>query len=172
MILWTIQTKQAWKVAQQRGYLVGDVAYVWEDFLSPYLWMMDQMKKRINFYTGEYPVWLWVKRPDLRCSGHLERGTQGILLEVELNPEKILLSDFDAWHIVLHDAFLALDEEEDRLYEQSLVSMTKEQSWERIFDYQSLKQHEYWNTREPHLQAVTGKIELAQIKSSKEFLAR
>ncbi len=56
------------------------------------------MKRRLPIYTGEYPIWLWPNRPDLRRSAYLERGKKGVLLkvEVELDAQDVLLSEFQA----------------------------------------------------------------------------
>ncbi|UHA73255.1 DUF3841 domain-containing protein [Paenibacillus sp. 481] len=172
MKLWTIQSLQAWEKALEQGELAGHSKYVWESFIHPYHWMMEQMKLRIANYTGEYPIWLWTIRPDLRCSGHLERGLDGVLLEVELRSEDVLISDFQAWHMVLNDSFLAFDEEEEALFNNGKLSITKEQSWERIFDYSTLYKHEYWCDAEYDLQVVTGRISLEQVKLLKTFKAR
>lgn len=164
---WTIQTKAKWDQAQKLGYLVGDFSSIDEDYKEPYHWMMAQMKKRIPHYGGEYPVWLWTERPDLRESGYLERGEQGVLLMVELHFNTVLLSDFQAWHMVLNNSYMSLEEEDDEVY--TLEEIRK--SWELIFELNQLKASEMWG--EPHhLQGVTGKIKTGQIDVMKEFKAR
>lgn len=171
MKLYTIQSQNAWVEAQHVGFLVGNKEYVWSEFLEPYQWMMDQMSKRLHNYDGEYPIWLWCHKPDLRSSGHLNRGTIGELLEVELEDQEVLLSDFMAWHIVLANSFLSLTEEEDHLYETGSLTMKKEESWERIFHYNDLRCFEYWKGPSD-LQGVTGKIPTERIKHLKTFKAR
>lgn len=73
-IYYTIQGINAWIEAQNQGYLVGNKEYVCEDFIRPYQWMMKQMQKRIPDYNGEYPIWLWPDKQDLRRRGYNERG--------------------------------------------------------------------------------------------------
>ena len=41
------------------------------------------------------------------------KGTPITLITAEIPDHKVLLSDFDMWHIVLNNAYLALTEEED-----------------------------------------------------------
>lgn len=171
MKLWTIQHKGAWNNAKEKGYLEGNQDYITEGFLDSYKWMMKQMSKRLANYQGNYPIWLWLKRPDLRQCGHLNKKERGVLLEAELNIDEVLISDFMAWHIVLNNGFLALTEVEDKLFEAGKLSMTKEESWTRVFDYKELRKYEYWEGIED-LQAVTGRIEISRIKSIKEFTAR
>lgn len=135
--------------------------------------MMSQMEKRIPNYQGEYPIWLWwTEKPDLRCSGHFERGIQAVCLEVEIPNECILLSDFDAWHCVLNDSFCLLFEEEYKLVNQGTFHLTKEKSWERIFDLQAFLESSYWNNSLQEFQGVTGKLEVKHVKKVRSFKAR
>nr|WP_307564157.1 DUF3841 domain-containing protein [Paenibacillus sp. V4I7] len=144
---------------------------MWEEFIHPYHWMMDQMRKRLPNYKGEYPVWLWTNRPDLRYMRHINRGKKAVLLEADLNTEDILFSDFQAWHLVLSNEFLTITEEEDLLIESGHIIMSKEKSWERIFNYKELRQYEYWKGSED-LQAVTGVVPLFRLKHIKTFIGR
>lgn len=158
---YTIQTVDAWKGAQIKGYLVGEREYIYKDWLEPYHWMMSQMVERVKEYNGEYPIWLWLTRPDLRRSAHLERGMKGVLLELIISEERVLLSDFQAWHLVLMDSPILSYEEEN---------IDKEKSWERIFDFDYLMNHSEWGSID--LQGVTGKVPIDEVKLIKEFIAR
>ncbi|NOU98651.1 DUF3841 domain-containing protein [Paenibacillus planticolens] len=169
MRFWTIQTYEAWEEALALGHLIGNPNFIWEDFLEPYQWMMDQMRKRLPNYQGEYPIWLWPKRPDLRYSGYINKGEKAVLLSVDMKVEDVLLSDFQAWHLVLCNEFLSLTEEEDQLVESGNLSMSKEESWERIFNYKELSQCEYWKGTED-LQGVTGGVALSSIKYIQTFI--
>lgn len=75
MLLWSIQHKRAYEKMEQTGILRADKNFIATDwFEDSYLWMAEQMKKRI----GEppkgviFPVWAWYqwegmrKRPDMR----------------------------------------------------------------------------------------------------------
>lgn len=66
------------------------------------------------------------------------------MLEIELQSYEVLFSDFMAWHIVLSNGFLALTEDEEHLFERQCLSVTKEESWKRIFDYEVLRKSDYW----------------------------
>jgi hypothetical protein len=168
---WTIQTIEKWNKAKQLGYLQGDEEYVDEEFFKPYYyWMMGQMKLRLPNYKGEYPIWLWVKRPDLR-QRHMNKGEKGVLIEVDLDENNVLLSDFIIWNAVLNDAFLYVSNEEERLYEEGKSLITIEQSWERIFDFELLKTMTGW-THLDKIQGVTGRIDLKNIRSVREFMSR
>lgn len=81
--------------------------------------------------------------------GHLPKGTKGVRLELDLDPQEILLSDFADWHFPLNDFFLPLDETESEQFDREereagydcrgprpepLQSRVLT-SWERIFDF-------------------------------------
>ncbi|MGF7050173.1 hypothetical protein J2T13_004698 [Paenibacillus sp. DS2015] len=152
--------------------MVGNPDFIWAEILEDYHWMIKQMKKHLSHYPDEYPIWLWTEKPDLRRSGHFYGGTHAVSLEVEILSLQVLLSDFDAWHSVLNDSFLALDEVEWDTFYRNELSMSKEESWERIFDLGLLKGSPWWNDSEQHLQGVSGKIEISHVRKVREFIAR
>ena len=80
----------------------------------------------------------------------------------------MLLSDFQAWHIVLNHSFLNLNfEAEDRAYtEDEIVN-----SWAFIFEIEKIKSHPDWGP-DVTLQGVTDKVPLKQIQLEKTFIAR
>lgn len=169
---WTNQTIEAWDYARKVGYLVGNPHFIWGEMLQDYHWMMQQMKKRLPLYDEEYPIWLWTEKPDLRRGGHFNKGTHAVCLEVEIPSEHVLLSDFDGWHCILNDGFLALHEEEWDAYYNNELKMTKEESWERIFDYVMLSNEPWWNNSTSHLQGVTGKVDLSNVRNVRTFVAK
>ena len=158
---YTIQTIAAWDEAQRIGYLVGNRDFIWPDFLQAYHWMMDHMRERLLDYEGEYPIWIWPEKQDLRKSGYLSKGEKGVQLELNVPDNKVLWSDFQAWHFVLN--YWTLDVNDDEIID-------REESWERIFDYSFLSNEMDWNPIDP--QGVTGKIPLQDIKIIKEFTSR
>lgn len=135
-----------------------------KDWLVSYRWMMNEMKKRLIYYKGEFTIWLWTKWP--RIGGRLGKGQKGVLIEAELNKDEVLISDFMAWN-----DYLTLSEEEDNELAKGTFLKTKEQSWIRIFEYHEIKKYDFWKG-EDILQAVTGRIELSRLKKIKEFTSR
>jgi hypothetical protein len=131
--------------------------------------MMDQMQKHLPNYLGEYPIWLWTKRPDLRKSAHLPKGEPGVLLKVEIDNNRVLLSDFQAWHFVLSDTPFTFD---DIIENPNIVVNinSKEESWQSIFDFKLLQNHPDWG--EITYQGVTGALHLDEVKFIKLFRAR
>jgi hypothetical protein len=168
---WTIQSIEKWNKAKELGCLEGDKEFVDEEFFKPYYnWMMEQMKLRLPNYNGEYPIWLWTEKPDLR-QRHMNKGEKGVLLEVNINENNVLLSDFMIWNAVLNDAFLYIDEKEKKDYEEGKSLITKEQSWERIFDFELLKTMTGW-THLDKIHGVASRIDVGNIKLVKEFVSR
>jgi len=130
MILWTIQTKVAYEEMLRTGILRANPMYIVdESFIAPYKWMAKQMKKRIGFPPAgvTLPVWAWYqwegkrKRLDMRTHGiWCDKGTPIVLLTIDVPEEYVLLSNFDGWHMVLNEANLSDDVEQE--------------SWNEIFN--------------------------------------
>ncbi|ATF14877.1 DUF3841 domain-containing protein [Brevibacillus sp. HB1.4B] len=169
-VFWTLQNQEVWELARERGFLQGDRKHAM--FPKEYEWMIHQMKKRVAKYRGEYPIWLWVDKPDLRRTGYFESGVQFVRIKVELDEQDVLLSDYDEWHMVLNNDFLANSEQEYEEYHQGKGTISKEESWERIFAW-NRKRDSSWDAYEDReLQGTTGKIDIANVKSVEYFLAR
>ena len=163
MIGWTIQTYDAWVATNETGILVGKEEFVYDSFLSPYLWLMEQMKKRLPKYDGEFPVWFYQHKPDLRHSGYLPKGTRSVLLKADLEPDSFLVSDFMTWHLVLNNITFTKDDD-------GLENIDKEVSWERIFDFEFLKELNGEKYILP--QITTGAIPVENLKLIREFIAK
>ncbi|BFH62610.1 DUF3841 domain-containing protein [Paenibacillus azoreducens] len=170
MRYWTIQALESWEEAENSGYLEGNKDYLM--YPEEYKWMIARMSKRLPNYDGSYPVWVWLKKPDMRGNNHFEGGGKCVRLTLDLDPEDVLLSDFDDWHCILNNTFNAVSEDEwDKFYAGEL-QMTKEQSWERIFDLE-LQRDPIWSGDAPRvLQGVTGKVTLDKVKKVEHFVAR
>jgi len=170
-IYYTNQTLEAFHLLNQQGFLTGTERFVWEEFRSPYKWMIKQMNKRLNT-NSSFPIWLWTKKPNLDDEGHFAKGTKAVSLTVEVSDNDILLSDFDAWHAVLGDWYCALTDEEDDLFEAGKASITKEESWERIFDLKAIHGSKLWTIPEHTIQGVTPVIGKGQIVAIEYFVAK
>lgn len=162
MKYWTVQDLSAWQEAQRVGVLTGNVEYIYEHFVDPYDWLVKQMKVRLNIDYDFYPVWLWTKRPDLRRRAHVSKGETGVLLEVDIDPATVLISEFEAWHCVLNLYDL-------QIYEDEVVD--KEKSWERIFDFDLLRLSPDW-FGELTEQGTTPNISIENIKHIRTFIGR
>ncbi|RJS80476.1 DUF3841 domain-containing protein [Methanophagales archaeon] len=196
MRLWTIQTKETWAHAEESGVLECNELYIdankaidsW--FRPAYDWMVGQLEQRVKTYPrNKYPIWAWYHpKPDLRRSGHLPRGTSGVRVEFLVSSDRVLLSDFEAWHAVLNCWYLSLSEEEsdnwDTRCERAGIKIGwdnwpppapfKEEimrSWERIFDLELLKTHSEWMGGGA-IQACIEKIYMDEVVTVTYFKAR
>lgn len=161
--LYTIQARPAYEKLQQQGVLRNDremsmIQGYGPEFSRAYQWMVRQMKQRLGEppEADVVPIWAWSRyksdqpKPDLDNGGHLEPGTEGVMLTVELSVERLLFSDFDDWHHALNYWYLPEDETDRERFEerqkQQGVSMHEQKplpddelheeimsSWERMF---------------------------------------
>lgn len=206
MKLWTIQTQQAYENFKQTKILTANENYIYYDFAFQYNWMVVQMKKRIGPPPSEeikYPVWAWYqwngttrKKPDLRCSAHLPKGTRGVLIELEVDPKYVLLSGFEDFNTILNYGYITDTEAENDFFYKDLesngychadlqetvaTSSILEQfkarlynSWEKIFDTNRNIIDESWSGKkeEKSIQATLWQVKWEQVISCKEFIAR
>lgn len=184
MKLWTVQRPQALDLAKKRGYLAGDGRRIWSLFRPAYNWLRQQMRLRIHGCQGHWPIWAWESKPDLRQGGLDTRGTKCVLLTLEIPAERVLLSDFQAWHFVLNGWYLPLTQQEEKLFEpgrdhywdpkSNLTSKEKKiiaTSWERIFDLKKIYQSPGFQG-DRDVQAVTESVQLSEIIAIREFIAK
>ena len=175
-----------------------------KEFLGSYLWMAEQMEKRLKVQRPSQdamPIWAWRQweganrlKPDLRASGHLPSGVQGVRVECRLDDRRVLLSDFDLWHYVLNYWYLPTSERDGNAFEKKLagvgLSFYKfnhsnplphaqyqreiKRSWERIFDVSwTDRRRAIANTPEKKsIQATLWEICLEDVVETKEFTAR
>lgn len=117
------------------------------------------MSKRLNDYNGKYPIWLWLSLNNVYIDCMLDDDY--ILLEVELDEDKVLLSNFDAWHIILNDGYFADD----------IEGVNQEEDWETLFNEDSLKEDGFTFDYDEDYQGVTGRFDLDNIKVLKYILS-
>ncbi len=70
-----------------------------------------------------------------------EKGTPIVLLAIDVPDDMVLLSDFDMWHNILNDGYLALYGKDD-IDEPDEDEKIK--SWENVFNIDIVT--DYWNT--------------------------
>lgn len=171
-------------VITKRKIIYGKEENVDEYFLLSYRWMMCQMAKRLQNYSGNFPIWVWVQpKPDLRSNHGFEKGQRAVRLELEIPEEKVLISDFDAWHCVLNGWYLNFTDEEEEEFEKERngIRLFKEmpeylkkkiiKSWDRIFEIDKLK-NTGWVGNKQYLQGVIDGLYLSYVKKVKEFVSR
>lgn len=197
MKLWTIQTSDVWQNLQNQGvYRPTSQGILDEHFEKPYRWMAQQLAQ----YAGpsvkcNWPIWAWhqwedsgKRKPDLRASSHLEKGTVGVRMEIEVGEAKVLLSDFELWHYVLNYWYLPATEKEGEDFESEIerrgfsfdepkplphrYHKRIEKSWEKIFDLDWIAQNISSVRENKSIQAVFWELRIEQIRKVDKFTAR
>lgn len=184
MILWTIQTAEALQHLERKLRLRGDWRRVPKDYRQAYQWMTGQLSNRLGIPTRRPPLWAWHsydgaarRRPDLRTSGHLPRGTRGVRLELDAPEELVLLSDFMMWHCVLNDHYLSLTATEEKRAEamERAGELTRRmiiESWEKMFDLSRGSSYGWGPKKRRSIQGCLPWLELDWVKRVDRFAAR
>lgn len=184
-ILWTIQHEEAWKVFEKTGVLVANEDHLFfeDDFRFAYDWLSQQMIQRIGAPPEgvRYPIWAWYqwegkrKRQDLRCSGYAQRGTPMVQITFEAEEREFLLSDFDSWHCILNNNYLANSEAEwDDFYNKIPHPAQREieSSWQRVFDLNRYEPDWDCPPERRSVQATLWQIKMEQVKKTEHFIAK
>ncbi len=182
--LWTIQVPEVWERFRRTGVLAADGRRTPYYYRDAYRWLRRQAAARLAGYSGCAFVWAWLRpKPDLRSSGHLPKGRRGVRIEFVVPADRMLCSDFSAWHCVLNQWYLAFSEAEDDAWFGSLPKKWTwktlpdekrreiEISWERIFDLGSL-QASPWTGPVTHVQAVLERVFLREVTGVDHFISR
>lgn len=197
MRLWMIADEAAVSVLARDGELTADARRATQEWLPAYRWMADQMVLRLGPppRQGALPLWAWAQwlgpnrcRPDMRYGSHLPPGTACARLTLEIPARMVLLSDFDDWHVVLNNWYLALSQAEDDSFAEKIADaglsspgpypepfqsqVTK--SWERIFDIDRTGWDPAWNgdLNQRSLQATLWRVGVGQVRKVEWFRAR
>lgn len=187
MILWTSQEEAVYNELLKTGVYRCDLNLSsMKDCREKYDWLVRQMKQRIGPPPDKvtYPVWAWYqqqgkhRKPDLRRE-RWEVGCDGerfACLEIEIPDRDVLLSDFDAWCMLLSDFLISDTEEEDRCLEAQYEALSpsekrrmKDKNWERVFDLSPLNNG--WARRGYEIQATFWELRLEQVRDVRFFRA-
>ena len=187
MILWTIQPPEIYDIIKETGVFHCDPALIsMPEFAGAYDWLATEMIKRVGPPPEgvTYPVWAWHtwygkrEKPDLRRM-RWETGDAGekqVCLEIDIPDDKVLLSDYDAWHAVLNDWLLSDSEEESDQLEAYLETLSTEEkaafkhkNWKRVFDVSPFKND--WTSRGDFVQATFWELRKDQIRGVRHFTA-
>lgn len=188
MILWTIQPEEVYRLLTDEGvYRCNpEKSYMYQYWPRQYDWLISQMKNRIGPPPeGVFiPVWAWYmwegqrKKPDLRRE-RWENGWKGerfVSLEIDIPEDRVLLSDFDAWSVILHNGFLSMAEEENDELKARYESLAPDEqekmqskNWEGMFDLTSFSNG--WITRGESIQATFWELRMEQVKKVRTFVS-
>ena len=136
------------------------------------------------------PLWGWYRwlseakpRPDLRAIRRYCHPGPYVLIQCGLLEEAVVLSDFDAWHVILNNGYVSLSGEDDETYESELSQCRAHadeqarqalrdkfyKSWERVIEMDPLREPYWFPTREKPIQACFWQLERHQVRSAKHF---
>lgn len=172
--VYTRQDIAAVEEAHERGYFTGSHGYRPDDddlFEYPYEWMRKQMAERIPNFSGDLPVWAWLKRQNER------KWTESWIPEerkvlpptprvIALVPRKrILISCFELWHNHLNNWPVSKTLEEQEAFEEkwphnipvgtnSDYQRDVEANWSEVFDISG--------SRSPLLREAHGQVSVIQ----------
>ncbi|WP_458407641.1 DUF3841 domain-containing protein [Anaerotignum sp.] len=145
-----------------------------------YEWMAQQMEKRVSLPPEgvKYPVWAWHtiggkhKTPDLRQAMFRNFKGSYVCIELEIPDDEVLLSDYDAWHMVLNDQYIDFSFSEDE-YNRAIAyfeSLSKEEqknqkikSWDNVFFITPY--HNAWTSMGEYIQATFWELKPEYMKS-------
>lgn len=166
MKLFTVQGARHWRQAKVQGVLTGGphCYHVVPAWRRPYEWMREQMRRRLEWTTGDFPIWAW---PWEQLDAFSESGGWGspgdrmVLLGIDVPDSRAILSHFIGWHQVLNDDAL-LEAEDATFTEEEKVA-----SWERIFTPEALPV-DWWGDRT--LQACVDRVYPSEVFLEREFI--
>ena len=187
MILWTCQEEAVYNELLKTGVYRCDINLSsMKDCCEKYDWLVRQMKQRIGPPPEQvtYPVWAIYQQDDKRRKPDLRRerwevgcdGERFACIEIEIPDRDVLLSDFDAWCMLLSDFLISDTEQEDRCLEAQYEALSpsekrrmKEKNWERVFDLSPLNSD--WMRRGYDIQATFWELRLEQVRDVRFFRA-
>ncbi len=201
MTLWTIQNIEWYNELMEKGIIYGERKYInedWEFSLSAYNWLMNKMDEKIGKrpFPECYPVWAWYqyndekrRRPDLRSTGFLPKGTKGVRVEITKEDKNVLLSDFMLWHFPFsYQGFIGQNEKESFTFEKMLENkgldrenleklpkhIQKEiiKSWDRVLDLDFSAPYYTHPRKTKTIQATFWTLSVGEIIKVDEFIAR
>lgn len=181
--------------------IYGDSKYItsdWEFCLPSYEWMISKMEENIGMrpFPECFPVWGWYqydnahkKKPDLRYSGFLPKGTKGVRLEIQKHDDDVLLSDFMLWNIPFgYQSYIGAKEEDSKSFEKMLEEKSLDRkrfedlpttiqseiikSWDRVLDLDF--DDSYYTTTKDNksVQATFWSLSIDEVAKVHEFVAR
>ena len=182
MILWTVQEEYVYRQIIEKGVYRCDFSLSsMSEWKNEYDWLVRQMKVRIGMPPEgvEYPVWAWYRHDGKRSNPDIRRerwrlgpkGNRYVCLELDVPDREVLLSDFDAWSIILLHSLISFTEEEDNILNERYETLSaeaqllmKEKNWERAFELTPMDngwfrkgdtiQATFWELRKEHIRKV------------------
>ncbi|WP_433461752.1 DUF3841 domain-containing protein [Spirillospora sp. CA-128828] len=101
LLLHTIQSVEAFEALLTTGTLTPDPDLAVAEFAEAYDWLYRMMAARLPT-SGQGALWLWARTRRDHLVGNCRRSRGQVLLICRVPRERVLLSHFDEWHVVLN----------------------------------------------------------------------
>ena len=185
MTLYTIQNENKWNEFQEIGILKADNNNICcNSWFGSYNWI--EYKMHVLLPTSDieciHPIWAWYKysdkrKPDLRKSKHLNKGEIGYRIEFKVEDNKVLLTDFSNWHLVLNcsNEDLKLSQSSLNIEPDDDIEAYKQEGWKVkdnkfIYNWDDIIVDK--NSDLSYIQATLWYVKMEQVKSVKKFKSR
>ena len=143
--VYSIQSFEARDAAAALGYWTGSVEHASKEWPEAYQWMHEQVVQRITLHSGDFPLWAYLSKPNMRRHKY---DDDAVMVVADVPRWRMLISDYDLWHYPLNVWYITESEEEDERLEKAGVITAAanrvatpeiKKSWERIFDLERPK---------------------------------
>ena len=180
MRLWTIQHKSVWDaLLDDHVFFASKNRIDAKDFEVPYQWMEKMAAKLIkDWKVTSRPIWTWTTKPDLRNYRFIKvprspKEQEFVLIELEVPEDKVLLSDFDMWHLPLNNSPITYTEKQWDRVKGNLSQKEMEKTWERCL----IRTDKYFDKFDPKwvgeksskVQGIINCLKIEQIIGVKSF---
>ena len=157
--VYTFQHKAALDVAKDRGYFTGNEDYIEDWLLEPYKWIRAEMPKHIDNFSGDYPIWAYLKRPHIK---EFKKYPDDVLITAFVPRKRILFSDYSHWHIPLNNGPICFSEEEWDSFEGDVRD-----TWHHCLDICKSAKGDSWKTGTNYIQACIDRLYVTDIIATK-----
>ena len=169
---WTIKSLKDYEKLMKDGILTFTKdeidQYYYDNFKIAYEYMKDKLYEYDKNNLGNndlMPIWVWDKyggkrgKVDMRDRGLMPSGTDAVQLTINVDPKRILISDFILWHYPLSLLYLCKNklEEDEIKYKYDLNEYNKnstidyncklkkcKESWDIIFDIDYCRNNKFF----------------------------
>jgi len=112
--------------------LCTDPEYVQFECLShqiAYRWIAQKLGQKVQNLGGlDYPVWAWKTPPELNGKWG-DPGQSMCLVEFTMPEDKVLLCDYQSWHIVLMNKYVASTDSDYLCFQKKLQLSNAADEW-------------------------------------------
>lgn len=181
MHAWTVQAPDVMAVLRTGSVWRAGEARVEPSWIPAYRWMAGEMRDRLGAPAerSQMPIWVWCQwrgasrpRPDLRSPGHLPAGANGVRIEIELDEERVLRSDFGLWHYALNGWYLPQSLVDECEFDARPDRRRIRPSWRRMFDLEWCDRRYTTARADKSIQGVIWELRPQDVRRSTGFVAR